>query len=306
MKFLSKLFQKKQPGFASAPAAETASPQMPEPKRTESVYLTATVTYGMHPYRRKDEDSTVCFVDESRGIRKMIVDSYGNIQNFPGIIKEDFWVNEVAPNYLQEQVHFRSDFEKRENGWIFFWQLQPDGQYWADEDGFGAEKDSEVILYTYLDRNGDFTGPFRIYKLGNQGYSLDRFLGYHASSQKQALEAIRDEEPPAYYPDEIFPQLAGGRTRHASEAFYQLRDRQETLAYWNAPTLSRDMKELMQAMLDSGKTLWQMMGKDSHRLQASMTLFWVVTEEPIFRQMLEKFCDGKLHAPTVDRLSKEG
>lgn len=56
--------------------------------------------------------------------------------------------------------------------------------------------------------------------------------------------------------------------------------------------------------LDSEKSLQQMMGRDSNRVRASMTLFWLVTEEPVFNQMLDKFCDGKLHEPTVKRLRK--
>ena len=188
MKFLSNLFKKKQSVSEPERAVETVPPPKPEPKRTESVYLTSSVTFGM----RRGEDCSVCFVDENRDVRKVIVDSFGIIQNFPGIVKEDFWVKEVAPNFLKEQVRFRSEFEKREDGWIFLWQVQPDGWYWADEGGFGAEKDSEVVLYTYLDLNGDFTGPFRIYQLGNAGYSMDRFLGHHAKSQKRAMEAISD------------------------------------------------------------------------------------------------------------------
>jgi len=298
MKFLSKLFKKNQPKSEPEPAVETVLPPKPEPKRTEPVYLTSSVTFGM----RRGEDCSICFADENRGIRKVIVDSFGVIQNFPGIVKEDFWVKHVAPNYLKQQVRFRSSFEKRDNGWIFLWQLQPDGWYWADEGGFGAENDLEVVLYTYLDLNGDFTGPFRIYQLGNAGYSMDRFLGYHARSQKRAMEAISDNEPPVVYPSEIFPQLLGGHTNHISDVFYQLRDKKETLAYWNEPVLSQDMKELAQTMLDSEKTLWQMMGRDSNRVQASMTLFWIVTQDSVFKQMLDKFYEGKLHEPTVKRL----
>ena len=42
---------------------------------------------------------------------------------------------------------------------------QPDGFYWADEDGFGAENDSEIVLYADLDAKGVFKGPFRIYSI---------------------------------------------------------------------------------------------------------------------------------------------
>ena len=300
MKFLSKLVKKNKPESEPEPAVGKVSSLKSEPKRSESVYLTSSITFGM----RRGEDCSVSFVDENRDIRKVIVDSFGIIQNFPGIVKEDFWVKEVAPNFLKEQVCFRSEFEKRENGWIFLWQVQPDGRYWGDDSGFGADNDSEIVLYTYLDLNGDFTGPFRIYQVDSYGYAMDRFMGCHACSQKSALEAIGSDEPPAYYPHDIFPQLSGGWTNYIGEAFYHLQNQQETLEYWNYPVLSHDMKELIKAMLDSGKTLHQMMGRDSYRAHASMTLFWLVTEEQVFKQMLDKFFEGKLHEPTVNRLSR--
>ena len=300
MKFLPNLFKKKQSACEPETAVEMVPSPKPELKRTEAVYLTSSITFGM----RRGEDCSVCFVDENRGVRKVIVDSFGVIQNFPGILKEDFWVKEVAPNFLKEQVRFRSEFEKRENGWIFLWQMQPDGMYWADDGGFGADNDLEVVLYTYLDLNGDFTGPFRIYKLDSRGYAMDRFLGCHASSQKSAMEAISSADPPAYYPHDIFPQLSGGWTNYIVEAFFHLQNRQETLEYWDHPILSHDMKELAQAMLDSGKTLHQMMGRDSYRVHASMTLFWLVTNEPIFKAVLDKFYGGELDDYTLRKLSE--
>lgn len=32
----------------------------------------------------------------------------------------------------------------------FEWTVQPDGRYWADEDGFGMELDREIIIHGYL------------------------------------------------------------------------------------------------------------------------------------------------------------
>lgn len=34
------------------------------------------------------------------------------------------------------------------------WQINPDGRYYADEDGFGMTNDREVSLYSYIDRAG--------------------------------------------------------------------------------------------------------------------------------------------------------
>lgn len=301
MKLLMRLFGKK----TEAVKGKKPSGQAKE-KSGETVCLTETVTFGMHPYRSADEDSSVFFVDEKNGVRKMIIDSRGNIQNFPGMIEEEFWVKHVTPNRLKPRVGFRSSFEKRENGWIFLWQLQPDGWYWADEGGFGGEDDLKVVLYTYLNLRGDFTGPFRIYQLGSRGYAMDRFLGNHTHTQKWAMEVTVDDESHVTYPSDILPQLWGCKVNYAHDEFYQLRDRKEAMEYWKNPVLSKDLKELAQALLDSQKSLWAMMGKESGRVESCMTLFYMITGEQIFKQVLDKFCNGNLDEYTVQRLQEEG
>lgn len=158
-------------GLFSKAGKKRAAPLQPAQeagKSPESPYLTQTVVFGMHRDRREGEDSSVFFVDEARHIRKKLVDSKGVIRHFPGIVKEDFWVKAVSKRALRPQIRFRTSFEKRDEGWIMLWQIWPDGRYWADSDGFGMENDEEVKLYTFVDRNGNFTGPFRIYKLGNR------------------------------------------------------------------------------------------------------------------------------------------
>ena len=112
----------------------------------------------------------VYFVDEARGIRKMIVDFNGWIQDFPGIVQEDFWVKQVNSGSLMHQVRFRSEFGDLGDKFIMRWQIQPDGRYWEDEDGFGMTPEEEIQLYTYIDLDGNFTGPFRIYRIGSRRY----------------------------------------------------------------------------------------------------------------------------------------
>lgn len=133
-------------------------------------YMSAWDTFGMHRYRRPGEDSTVYYVDEARGIRKMIVDKYGKIMDFPGIQREDFWIRDVHDQYLYPQIRFRTDFERRDGKIIMLWQVQPDGRYWEDEDGFGMEPEEEVTLYAFLQEDGSFDGPFRIYRVGSRKY----------------------------------------------------------------------------------------------------------------------------------------
>lgn len=137
-------------------------PEIPQAPIAEHPPLTQWETFG--------GGEPIYFIDESRGIQKLIVDSNGNIRNFPGFSQEDLWVSQVDPCYLKPLIRFCTSFERRGGRLIMLWEIQPDGRYWEDEDGFGGTSDAEVTLYTFLDENGDFTGPFRVYRIGAHDY----------------------------------------------------------------------------------------------------------------------------------------
>ena len=156
MGLLGKLFKQKD----SKDIAE--KPEIPKAPIAEHPPLTRWETFG--------GGKPIYFIDESRGIQKLIVDSNGNIRNFPGFSQEDLWVSQVDPCYLKPLIRFCTSFERRGGRLIMLWEIQPDGRYWEDEDGFGGTSDAEVTLYTFLDENGDFTGPFRVYRIGAHDY----------------------------------------------------------------------------------------------------------------------------------------
>lgn len=156
-KWLEQLFSKG--GEETPPLPEGP---LPNPR------LSQMLTFGAHMYRRKGEIAEVVFLDDDREIRKVIVDNDGNIRRFPGILREDRWIHALtSEQYLKPQIRFRTEFAREEDGsFRMLWEVQPDGRYWGDEYGFGMEHDEEICLYTHIDRNGDFAGPFRIYKVG--------------------------------------------------------------------------------------------------------------------------------------------
>lgn len=195
---LDKLFKKKKAETTVQPASVTPpapvvqpAPAAKQEKKRESPYLTRTVVFGMHQYRRPGEDSSVYFVDEDRDIRKMLVDSVGRIQNFPGVKDREVLEKNVEARAIEPQIRFRTSFEKREDRWIMLWEVQPDGRYWEDEDGFGGTNDEEVTLWTYVDGNGDFTGPFQIYSIGVKQYYSVPQTHYPVGKAKQL--------PPKFY-----------------------------------------------------------------------------------------------------------
>ncbi|MGM9590729.1 MAG: DUF1810 family protein [Faecousia sp.] len=310
MRLLDRLFKRKAKSIAEetrlASKTETrpVTPEATAPieinPKPEGPYLTETVVFGV---RRPGEDSAVCFVDEEQGIRKQLVDSDGNIQDFPGIVEEEFWTKQVSPRALKPQIHFRTSFEKRENGWLMLWNIQPDGRYWADDDGFGMEDEEEVTLYAYVDKNGQFTGPFQVYRVGGHHYSLDRFEHQRVECHSKNLQKLNEWNLATQYAqkpeDLLFPRLRGTTCYD----YFELWDRDEALAYWNHPVLSKDLLEATEILLNTQRPISELGDcRCKNHIRASMTLFWLLTEDARFQSVLDKFYDGELDKATADRL----
>jgi len=93
---------------------------------------------------------------------RQITDENGQFLNFPGILHGK-WEEELRFPF-RPIVRFTIHYNKfRDNGLAeFFWMVQPDGRYWADDDGFGMENDSEIVLCAEFDQTGKFVTPFHL------------------------------------------------------------------------------------------------------------------------------------------------
>ena len=135
--------------------------------------LNKWVTFGDHFYRQQDEDPSIVFTSAS-GEKRTIVDYNGNIPGFPGFSDKDMDIilkNLKRRDDLFPVIRYRTDFEQHEDGKIIMiWQIQPDGMYWRDEDGYGMTPDEEIRLYSFIDNNGCFTAPFRLYNIGSKKF----------------------------------------------------------------------------------------------------------------------------------------
>lgn len=120
-------------------------------------YFDDSVTFGEPVY----------FVDGDR--KKTIVDETGHFVHFPGVIHGD-WEKKIAVgvNLENPRICFRTDFATEGDGYRCYWELQPDGRYWEDDDGFGAEHDLELVLCADMDKNGDFVTPFQIHSINGE------------------------------------------------------------------------------------------------------------------------------------------
>lgn len=66
------------------------------------------------------------------------------------------------------------------------WTLQPDGRYYADEDGFGVEDDDEINFYAFIDTQANILIPFQ---------SMDDSLMTRYRKQAVAISRNREEVP---------------------------------------------------------------------------------------------------------------
>ena len=156
--------------FGRKPKAAVQPPVEP-PAAAEALSgptLNMWYTYGRHRYYSAGEPVEVVFTNARKGILRVIVDDRGMIRDFPGI--ED--LEKIAPmienGSMEPKVRFRTDFQRCENGIMMLWQIQPDGRYWEDDDGFGMEHDMEIYLYSVLNEEGRFTAPFRLYRVNGK------------------------------------------------------------------------------------------------------------------------------------------
>ena len=162
---------------------------------TEEITFSQTVTFGNHLYRTKGEIARIIMENPKLGIRKTIVDNQGRIKGFPGIEHPDV-VFSYAGGYMENQIRFRSSITLLDGQYALIWQIQPDGRYWEDDDGFGMTTDDEVDLYARFDEKGKFTEPFRVYSVGSHmfyGTDKEEQLAQQLSMKDDPLKSLQNQ-----------------------------------------------------------------------------------------------------------------
>lgn len=138
---------------------------------TDNIYLTKYAIGQTHSERASDPDLSVFLVNETAGTRTQIINKDGSFCNFPGIVTCAALAAEISVDKLPPKVVYSSTFEKQENGqFLMIWTVRPDGRFWMDSWGFGAEDYEWVDLYSHLDASGQFVAPFQLYSIGYQKY----------------------------------------------------------------------------------------------------------------------------------------
>ena len=135
-------------------------------------------------------------------------------------------------------------------------------------------------------------------------FLLRRFVEAQDPVYFRVLTELRSGVKQSHWMWFVFPQVAGlGRSPTAE--FYAIRSLDEAKAYLAHPLLCGRLKECTRALLDvSGKSARQILGTpDDLKFRSSMTLFaHAAPDEPIFREALAKYFDGKDDPTTLERI----
>ena len=102
----------------------------------------------------------------------------------------------------------------------------------------------------------------------------------------------------------IFPQLKGlGRSSTAQ--FYGLDGMEEARRFADDPFLGGNLRTITQALLDqpdrNARSVFG--GTDAMKLRSCMTLFYLVSKEQVFMDVLEKFYGGAMDMATINELA---
>lgn len=136
-------------------------------------------------------------------------------------------------------------------------------------------------------------------------YGLQRFIEAQnrAGTYEQALSELRGGRKTSHWMWFVFPQIAGlGRSSTART--YAITSPAEAKAYLDHPILGPRLLECTHILLGlTGKEAEDIFGDvDAVKLRSSMTLFAVASDEPAFREVLDRYFDGEPDDATERRL----
>jgi uncharacterized protein (DUF1810 family) len=138
-------------------------------------------------------------------------------------------------------------------------------------------------------------------------YRLERFAEAQDSGEtyQRAVAELRSGRKRTHWMWFVFPQIAGLGSSAMAER-YAISSLEEAKAYVEHPVLGRRLLEAAGVLAASanGDSAEDILGPtDAMKLRSSMTLFArAAPDEPLFRQILDRYFDGKPDGATDERL----
>jgi uncharacterized protein (DUF1810 family) len=133
------------------------------------------------------------------------------------------------------------------------------------------------------------------------GMDLQRFVDAQAGTYDRALAELRAGRKTSHWMWWVFPQVAGLGMSPTSQA-YAITDVAEARAYVGHEVLGPRLRECCRALLDlEDVSAERVLGSiDAMKLRSSMTLLaHADPDEPVFREVLDRFYEGREDEQTV-------
>ena len=134
-------------------------------------------------------------------------------------------------------------------------------------------------------------------------FDLERFIGAQKLDYDLALHEICEGQKRGHWIWYIFPQIKGLGHSCNSE-YYGLSGKDEAKAYLNNPVLGLRLREITTALLNcDNSSVDDIFGfPDVLKVRSCMTLFDMISPNDIFKQVLNKYYEGKPCDKTIWRL----
>jgi uncharacterized protein (DUF1810 family) len=137
------------------------------------------------------------------------------------------------------------------------------------------------------------------------GGFMKRFIEAHEKYYDQAYKEIKKGYKKTHWMWFIFPQLEIlGYSETAK--YYGIKNKEEALAFLENEYLGNNLIKITKAVLELEEDMINVFGEiDEKKLQSSMTLFYIVSGNKIFKQVLDKFYYQELDLKTVKFLKNK-
>lgn len=119
------------------------------------------------------------------------------------------------------------------------------------------------------------------------GYRIDHFKRAQEYTIEQAIKEIRSGKKTGHWIWYIFPQMKGLGKSGMSQT-YAIEDREHAYIYMNSPILCNNYICCCQAILDSGKSVYEIFGDDACKVRSSILLMNSVWNDDVIKEVIKQ------------------
>ena len=134
---------------------------------------------------------------------------------------------------------------------------------------------------------------------------LDRFINAQKDDYNKALEEIKKGKKESHWIWYVFPQYAGLGFSYESY-YYGIKSKKEAIAYYENDYLRNNLIEITTALLNINtiKLSNVVSITDYYKIRSSMTLFYSVSNNKLFKDVLDKYYKGTFDNITLELLNR--